>query len=69
MAGDPKFTRLLLAMGLEHFSMHPNALLMVKQIINETTLSDLPENVLSILDMGQPIDAEVFLEQINEVNA
>jgi len=68
MAGDPKFTRLLLAMGLEHFSMHPNALLIVKQIINETELSKLPDNILSILDMSQPIDAEVFLEQINEVD-
>ncbi len=67
MAGDPKFTRLLLAMGLEHFSMHPNALLMVKQIINETHLSKLPDNVLSILDMCQPIDAEVFLETINAI--
>lgn len=68
MAGDPKFTRLLLAMGLEHFSMHPNALLMVKQIINETDLNELPDDILSILGMGQSIDTEAFLEQINKVH-
>ncbi len=69
MASDPKFTRLLLAMGLEHFSMHPNALLMVKQIINETDLNKLPNNVLSIFNMSQPIDAEAFLEQINRADS
>ncbi|MDQ7073087.1 MAG: phosphoenolpyruvate--protein phosphotransferase [Gammaproteobacteria bacterium] len=51
MAGDPKFTRLLLAMGLEHFSMHPNALLLVKQRINETDLNKLPDDALSILNI------------------
>ncbi|MFW5447246.1 MAG: phosphoenolpyruvate--protein phosphotransferase [Methylophagaceae bacterium] len=69
MAGDPKFTRLLLAMGLEHFSMHPNALLEVKKIINETDLNELPDDVLSIFDMGHSIDAEAFLDQINGVDA
>jgi len=68
MAGDPKFTRLLLAMGLQHFSMHPNALLEVKQIINETELNKLPDNIISILDMAQSNDAELFLEKINETN-
>jgi phosphotransferase system enzyme I (PtsI) len=68
MAGDPKFTRLLLAMGLEHFSMHPNALLEIKKVINETDLNELPDNILSIFDMGQPIDTEAFLERINEVD-
>ena len=45
MAGDPRFTRLLLAMGLDTFSMHPNAILEIKQIINETDLSKLPEKM------------------------
>jgi len=65
MAGDPRYTRLLLAMGLENFSMHPNALLEIKQIINETDLEKLPANALQILNMSDPFDAEFLLEQIN----
>jgi phosphoenolpyruvate-protein phosphotransferase (PTS system enzyme I) len=65
MAGDPRYTRLLLAMGLEHFSMHPNALLEVKQVINETDLSQLPDNTLQIMNMATPFEADVLLEQIN----
>ncbi len=65
MAGDPRYTRLLLAMGLENFSMHPNALLEIKQVINETDLSQLPTNTLQMLNMSDPFDAEHLLNQIN----
>ena len=65
MAGDPRFTRLLLAMGLENFSMHPNALLEVKQIINETDLGQLPANTLQIMDVSDALEADMLLEQIN----
>jgi phosphotransferase system enzyme I (PtsI) len=36
VAGDRRFTRLLLALGLREFSMHPARLLEVKQVITET---------------------------------
>lgn len=65
MAGDPRFTRLLLALGLENFSMHPNALLEIKRIIHETDLSQLPPNTLDIMDISDPYDAELFLDKIN----
>ena len=39
MAGDARYTKLLLGMGLREFSMHPNALLEVKQIIGETRIA------------------------------
>jgi len=65
MAGDPRYTRLLLAMGLEHFSMHPNAILVVKQIINETDLTLLPSNTLQIMDMADTSDAQILLNKIN----
>jgi len=68
MAGDPRYTRLLLAMGLEHFSMHPNAILVVKQIINETDLTLLPSNTLQIMDMTDASDAQLLLEEINNTN-
>ena len=38
MAGDARYTKLLLGMGLREFSVHPNALLEVKQIIGETRI-------------------------------
>lgn len=65
MAGDPRYTRLLLAMGLEHFSMHPNSILVIKQIINETDLTLLPSNTLQIMDMDDASDAQLLLEEIN----
>jgi phosphotransferase system enzyme I (PtsI) len=68
MAGDPRYTRLLLAMGLEHFSTHPNAILVVKQIINETDLTLLPSNTLQIMDMNDTDDAQLLLEKINSTN-
>jgi phosphotransferase system enzyme I (PtsI) len=66
MASDPRYTRLLLAMGLEMFSMHPNAVLEIKQIINESSLDALPENSLQILEMSDPFEAEKILDQINQ---
>jgi len=36
LAGDRRYTRLLLALGLRSFSMHPGRLLEVKQVIIET---------------------------------
>ncbi|HDZ16511.1 MAG TPA: phosphoenolpyruvate--protein phosphotransferase, partial [Methylophaga aminisulfidivorans] len=65
MAGDPKYTRLLLAMGLEHFSMHPNAILEVKQVINETMLDELPSNTLEIMNAADIVEADALLELIN----
>lgn len=38
-AGDPRYTRLLLALGLREFSMHPARLLEVKQVIRNTRIS------------------------------
>ncbi len=38
IAGDRRYTRLLLAMGLTEFSVQPRALLEVKKVINETDI-------------------------------
>jgi phosphotransferase system enzyme I (PtsI) len=42
MAGDARYTRLLLALGLRRFSMHPTSLLEVKEVVRETDTSELP---------------------------
>ena len=65
MAGDPQYTRLLLAMGLTSFSMHPNALLEIKQIIVDTDIKQLPTDALSMIDLANPLDAQALLEKIN----
>ncbi|MSQ67702.1 MAG: phosphoenolpyruvate--protein phosphotransferase [Gammaproteobacteria bacterium] len=41
MAGDPRYTRLLLGLGLRCFSVHPSLLLEVKQTITESQIAPL----------------------------
>jgi phosphoenolpyruvate-protein phosphotransferase (PTS system enzyme I) len=41
MAGDLRYIKLLLALGLRSFSVHPAALLEVKRVISQTTLEGL----------------------------
>ncbi len=50
MAGDPKFTRLLLGLGLTEFSMHPGNVLEVKRQIIESDVGLLRERMAQILD-------------------
>lgn len=53
MAGDTRYTRLLLGMGLREFSMHPSGLLQIKKIVLESRLAELErlaENVLAARD-------------------
>jgi len=49
MASDTQYTRLLLGMGLEYFSVQANALLEVKQIIINSRLKDLQDEVKGIM--------------------
>ena len=41
MAGDPRYIRLLLGMGLREMSMHPSALLETREVIRRSSLSEL----------------------------
>src|SRR6185436_3562355 len=50
MAGDPRFTRLLLGLGLTEFSMHPASVLEVKRHIIESDIGLLRARVARILD-------------------
>ncbi len=54
MAGDVKFTRLLLGMGLLEFSMHPAQLLVVKQEVLNSDLDDLTQQIKNILRSTEP---------------
>lgn len=59
MAGDPRYTRLLLGMGLTEFSMHPNNLLEVKRVIRASSFADLipvVKRILQTTDSGKLTD-------------
>ena len=65
MAGDPLLTRLLLGMGLRHFSMHPAQILEVKQQVLRSDLTDLGPEVRRMLRLEEPTRIREFLEKIN----
>jgi len=50
MAGDPRYTRLLLGMGLSEFSMHHTALPEVKHVINSSYIEALVPLVQELLN-------------------
>lgn len=55
MAGDARYTRLLLGMGLKEFSMHPSTLLEIKKIVRMSSLAKLrtfARKVLRNRDVG-----------------
>ena len=49
MAGDTRYTRLLLGLGLKEYSVHPSSLLEIKKIILESNISDIQEKCHSML--------------------
>jgi phosphotransferase system enzyme I (PtsI) len=52
MAGDPRFTRLLLGMGLHEFSMQPSALPAVKDLVLKSRAGSLQAQVRRLLKQG-----------------
>ena len=53
LAGDRRYTRLLLAMGLRGFSMHPARLLEVKQVVTETHIGRAAAALAHWLNLGR----------------
>jgi phosphotransferase system enzyme I (PtsI) len=66
MAGDPRYTRLLLGMGLTEFSMHPSALQEVKSVINQSSIETLTPRVDALLQSGE---ADQILAGVDAINA
>jgi phosphotransferase system enzyme I (PtsI) len=54
MAGDPRYTRLLLGLGLREFSMHHSVLQEVKNVINTSTIAKLEPLVAELLNNTEP---------------
>ncbi|MBS0192761.1 MAG: phosphoenolpyruvate--protein phosphotransferase [Proteobacteria bacterium] len=61
MAGDVRYTRLLLALGLTDFSLHPSSLLEVRQIVRETDLGKLHARSRSLLRARDREQLEAWL--------
>ena len=65
MAGDSRYVRLLLGLGLRSFSVNPEAFLETKQIIKNTNLNGLDSLVKQILVMSSQTEITNLLETIN----
>ena len=65
MAGDVRYTRVLLALGLREFSMDPAGLLEVKQQIRTTDISRFTEQTNQLLTVREPELARELVAQIN----
>ena len=64
MAGDPAYTRLLLALGLTEFSLHTGTLLEVRRIIRESDLGELQRQLPRLLRAGDRAAIESLLRRL-----
>lgn len=65
MAGDPDFTRVLLGMGLRRFSMNPNNLLAVKNIVLQSDTEQLEHEIAKLLRNEDPEKSEKLIKAMN----
>ncbi len=66
MAGDTRYTRLLLGLGLTEFSMHPANVLEVKRIITQSDISRLRGAARRLLEATDGDAMQNLLQRINE---
>lgn len=64
MAGDSRYTRLLLGLGLTHFSMHPAGLLEIKRVVQDSDVGELSEIVGQLL---QATDTEKYASLLKTI--
>ena len=67
MAGDTRYTRLLLGLGLSEFSMHPASLLEVKAMIRNTRVTTLEKPVKKLLRDKNASSLHDRLHKINRL--
>ncbi len=65
MAGDTRYTRLLLGMGLREFSMYPATLLEVKRIVNASDLTRIGPTVKRILRADTREEILTLMDRLN----
>ncbi len=64
MAGDTHYTRLLLALGLTEFSMHPSSVLEVKKLIRESDLAALKATGQKLIDTHEPAEVQALIREL-----
>jgi phosphotransferase system enzyme I (PtsI) len=65
MAGDTRYTRLLLGMGLREFSMHPSGLLQVKKVVLESELEELERHAAEVMSARDTGALHTLVERMN----
>lgn len=65
MAGDAQYTRLLLGLGLRCFSMNPNNLLAVKDMILRSHIEHMAGDVARIIRNEDPDKSDALLAKLN----
>jgi phosphotransferase system enzyme I (PtsI) len=65
MAGDSRYTRLLLGLGLKEFSVHPNALLEIKEVINESHVGDMRKQSARVMRAATSARRDDLIEEMN----
>lgn len=68
MAGDPRYVRLLLALGLREFSVHPAVLLEVKRLIRESRVATLRQLGARVMEATTGLEVHALLEQSGALN-
>lgn len=68
MAGDPRYTRLLLGLGLTQFSMHPATLLGVKKIVRGSRLGALTRAANRVLRLRDTESVHAYVDRLNAGN-
>lgn len=65
MAGDTRYTRLLLGMGLHEFSMHHTTLQEVKHVIINSSIASLTPLIDELLNHTSPDQIPAFIDSLN----
>jgi len=65
MAGDARYSRVLLGLGLTEFSMPPNLILETKRSLNSARRSTVKKHVNALLNAGSQEEQKNLLEKIN----
>lgn len=65
MAGEPRYTRLLLGLGLREFSMQPAMVPEVKRVVQETNVEALVRRARRALSAGSSLEVERLVDRLN----
>jgi phosphotransferase system enzyme I (PtsI) len=65
MAGDPRLTRLLLGLGLRHFSMQPASILAVKQQVMRSMVDEVTDLAQRLQKNTDPDKTPILLDKLN----